>query len=113
MSSIPIHRQTKVKADLDCDVALGVIEKVLANTVNLWCSQMHFMPKKDGMSRRMVYFGPLNRATFHQTYVTESPLVQVSWIPANSFMSCADTWNAYYSTQLDLESSLSWVAIGI
>ena len=37
---VPIHWQDKVFADLERDVALGVLEKVGPNTPVTWCSRM-------------------------------------------------------------------------
>ena len=43
---ITVHGQVTVKADLDSDVALWVIKKILVNIISPWCSQMHVVSKK-------------------------------------------------------------------
>ena len=55
----------KVKADLDRDMALGVLEKVLENTKVRWQSRMDVVSKKDGTCRWTVDLRPLNEATYH------------------------------------------------
>ena len=42
-SPVPVHWVDKVKADLEHDVALGVIERVPVNTPVSWCSRMHMV----------------------------------------------------------------------
>ena len=65
----------KVKANLDRDMALGVLEKVLEKTSVTSQSLMHVVSKKDGTCRQTEDLRPLNEATFHQTHFTEIPLV--------------------------------------
>ena len=52
----PHHWRAQVKADLDRDVALGIIEPVPQNTPTTWCSRMVIVAKKDGTPRRTVDF---------------------------------------------------------
>ena len=66
-----------MKAALERDVALGVIERVPVNTPVTWCSRMHVVGKKDGSCRRTVDLRPLNSATTAQTHLTQSPITQV------------------------------------
>ena len=47
-ATIPIHFKEEVKADLDRDVRLVVLEKVPANTPTKWCSRMVIATKKNG-----------------------------------------------------------------
>ena len=49
---VPLHWHKKVKAGLDRDVAIGVLEKVPAGTPTTWCHKMVCVPKKDGSPRR-------------------------------------------------------------
>ena len=55
---IPLHWQEKVKAGLDRDEAIGVIEKVPSGTPTTWCHRMVVVPKKDNSPT--VNFQPLN-----------------------------------------------------
>ncbi len=67
---VPLHWQDKVKAGLDQDVQLGVIEPVPVGTPVTWCHRMVICPKKDGQPRYTVDFQPLNthhiQSPFHQ-----------------------------------------------
>ena len=44
---VPHHWKRAVKADLDHDVALGIIEPIHQGTPTVWCSRMVVAPKKD------------------------------------------------------------------
>ena len=54
--SVPLHWQKQVKADLDRDIALGVIEPVPVSEPMTWCSRMVITRKKSGGPRRCVDF---------------------------------------------------------
>ena len=101
---IPINWLPTIKAELDKDVRLGVIEPVPENTPVTWCSRMGIVPKKSRDPRRVIDFRPLNKVTKKQSHVVESPFVQASKIPANTWKSCFDAWNGYHSVPLDDES---------
>ena len=60
---VPVHWQKSVKAGLDRDVRLGVIEPVPWGTPTTWCSRMVTVSKKDGTPRRTVDLQPLNAAS--------------------------------------------------
>ena len=72
-STIPAHWLDQVKAELERDIALGVLERVPSNTPTTWCSRMHVVGKKTGEPRRVVDLRPLNAATARQTHTTEPP----------------------------------------
>ena len=95
----------KFTVDLNRDVLLGVLEKMLENTPFTWQSYMHLVPKKDRSCRRTVDLWPLNEATYHQTHLTESPFVQASRIPAGTWKSTVDASNGYHSVPLDKKKS--------
>ena len=94
---IPLHWADQVKADLDRDVALGIIEPVPLNTEVTWCARMIIVPKHDGKPRRTVDFKCLNDASARQTHHTKSPFMLASEVPANTKKSVLDVWNAYHS----------------
>ena len=49
---VPLHWQEEVKAGLDRDVRLGVLEQVPIGTPVTWCHRMVVCPKKNGSLRR-------------------------------------------------------------
>ena len=53
-AAVPIHWTAKVKADLDRDVALNVLEKVGPNEPITWCHRMVICRKHNGDPRRTV-----------------------------------------------------------
>ena len=57
---VPLHWQDTVKAGLDQDVKLGVIEPVPVGEPVTWCHRMVVCPKKNGKPRRTVDFQALN-----------------------------------------------------
>ena len=61
-SQIPVHWQEKVRADIDRDIRLGVLERVRQNTPVTWCSRMHVVAKKNGEPRRVIDLRPVNAA---------------------------------------------------
>ena len=80
---IPIHWQTDVKAGLDQDVALGVIEPVPVGEPVTWCHRMVVCAKKNGKPRRTVDLQALNSHATRETHHTQSPFHQARSIPAN------------------------------
>lgn len=100
---VPIHWQEEVKAGLDRDVRIGVLERVPMGEPVRWCAPMHVCPKKNGKPRRTVDLQALNRAAMRQTHTTESPFHQVSGIPANKLKTVLDCWNGYHSVSLEEE----------
>ena len=93
---VPAHWTAQVKADLDRDVALGIIEPVPLNTVTTWCARMVVVPKQDGSPRRTVDFKALNDASKRQTHHTQTPFLLASQVPAKMKKSTLDVWNAYH-----------------
>merc|ERR1712218_654201 len=82
---IPLHWHKEVKAGLDRDEAIGVIERVPSGSPTTWCHKMVCVPKKDNTPRRTVNFVPLNRYSSRQTHHTMSPFHQAPtrqcWMP--------------------------------
>ena len=102
--NIPVHWEDAVKAQLDRDERLGVIEKVPSDTDTKWCHRMVIVPKKDQTPRRTINFQPLNNVAPRQTHYTAPPFKQVSGIPAGTVKTVIDAWNGYHSVALDRES---------
>ena len=98
---VPHHWKSKVKADLDRDVRLGIIEPVPPGTPTVWCSRMVVVPKKDGTPRRTVDLQALNAATYRLTHHTASPFNQAALVPPHTWKTTLDAWNGYHSMRLD------------
>ncbi len=103
---IPVahHWKKQVKADLDQDERLGIIEKVPQSDVTEWCSRMVVTPKASGKPRRTVDLQQLNKNTIREVHHTPSPFNLVSMIPAGMFKTVLDAWNGYHSLMLSLQS---------
>jgi transposase InsO family protein len=97
---VPIHFQAKVKAGLDRDCALGVLEKVPVGSPTGWCSPMGVHPKKNGEPRRVVDLQALNRVAVRQTHATESPFHQAVGIPKGTYKTVLDAFEGYHSVPL-------------
>ena len=80
---VPIHLRDKVKAQLDEDVRLGVIEKVPIGTETRWQSRMHIVVKPNGEPRRTVDFRHLNKNCRRENESLVSPFKQARLIPAS------------------------------
>jgi hypothetical protein len=101
---IPHHWKAEVKAGLDRDVRLGIIEPVPPGTPTPTpspsCARMVVVPKKDGSARRTVDLQHLNAATYRITHHTPSPFNQASLVPPHTRKTILDAWNGYHSLQL-------------
>ena len=82
---VPHHWKKKVKANLDRDVRLGIIEPVPQGTPTTWCSRMVVASKKSGEPRRTVDLQKLNDATLRETHHTTTPFNIVSVIPRKTY----------------------------
>ena len=102
-ATVPVHWQEKVKADLERDCRLGVLEKVSPNTPVSWCSRMVVTAKSDGSPRRTVDLQPLNRSAVRQTHHTQSPFHLAEQIPQRTWKTVSDAWNGYHSVPLSEE----------
>lgn len=98
---VPVHWQDEVKAGLDRDIRLGVIEAVPVGTPVTWCHRMVVCPKKSGKPRRTVDLQPLNRYAVRETHHTQSPFHQARAVPPNTCKTTFDAWNGYHSIALD------------
>ena len=97
---VPIHWQGEVKAGIDSDVKLGVLEKVPVGEPTDWCSRMVVVSKKDGKPRRTVDFQALNKFCVRQTHSVKAPFHQAMAIPSGTWKTCLDAWNGYHSIPL-------------
>ena len=97
---VPIHWQESVKAGLDRDVKLGVIEPVPWGTPTTWCSRMVVVAKQDGTPRRTVDLQSLNAVSARQTHHTVSPFNQAALVPHNTKKTVCDAWNGYHSVPI-------------
>ena len=97
---IPAHWVHDVKAGIDRDIALGVIEPVPVNTPDTWTSRMVITAKHDGSPRRVVDYQPINQFAPRQTHHTPSPWNIVSTIPAGKVKSVVDCFHGYHSVPI-------------
>ena len=97
---VPAHWEEKVKADIDRDVALGVLEPVPTNVEMTWCHRMVICRKHNGDPRRTIDLQPLNDASIRQCHPTAPPLQQASTVPHNQKKSVLDCWNGYHSVSI-------------
>ena len=99
-SSIPRHWTDAVKAGLDRDERLGVIERVAVNEPVTWTSRMVVTPKSDGSPRRVIDFQSVNKYTPRQTHHTRSPWAIASSVPAGKVKTVLDNWHGYHSVPI-------------
>lgn len=100
---VPVHWQKTVKAGLDRDVELGVIEPVPWGTPTTWCFRMVTVGKKNGEPRRTVDLQPLNAVSSRQTHHTVSPFNQALSVPHNTKKTVCDAWNGFHSVPIRKE----------
>ncbi len=97
---VPLHWQEEVKAGLNQDVALGVLEPVPVGEPVTWCHRMVICAKKNGKPRRTVDFQALNLHATRETHHTQSPFHQVRSVPHDKKKTVFDCWNGYHSIPL-------------
>ena len=97
---VPIHWQEDVKAGLDQDCRLGVIEEVPPSTPVTWCHRMVITAKKNGKPRRTVDFQALNTHASRETHHTQSPFHQARAVPRRTKKTVCDAWNGYHAVPL-------------
>ena len=97
---VPLHWRADVKAGLDRDVLLGVIEPVPVGEPVTWCHRMVVCAKKDGKPRRTVDFQRLNKHAIRETHHTQPPFHQARSVPQHTKKSVFDAWNGYHSVAL-------------
>ena len=100
---VPLHWQETVKAGLDRDVQLGVIEPVPVGEPVTWCHRMVVCAKKDGEPRRTVDLQSLNAHATRETHHTQSPFHQAHSVPQGTKKTVFDCWNGYHSVPLHKE----------
>jgi hypothetical protein len=97
---VPIHWREEVKAGLDRDVSLGVIEPVPIGTPVTYCHRMVICAKKNGKPRRTVDMQALNVNATRETHHTPSPFQLARSVPSNTMKTVSDAWNGYHSVPL-------------
>ena len=97
---VPLHWHDEVKAGLDQDVRLGVLEEVPIGEPVTWCHRMVVCPKKNGQPRRTIDFQSLNAHAVRETHHTPSPFLQARSVPPGTIKSVLDAWNGYHSVPL-------------
>jgi hypothetical protein len=97
---VPIHWRDAVKAGLDQDVRLGVIEPVPIGEPVTWCHRMVVCAKKSGQPRRTVDLQALNAHATRETHHTPSPFHQARSVPHGKKKTVFDAWNGYHSVPL-------------
>ena len=99
-ATVPVHWREQVKAQLDQDEALGIIEKVPPGVPTKWQARMHVVPKHDGTPRRTVDMRPLNTNCVSETQLIVPPYKQARIVPAGTWRTVTDAWNGYHSVPL-------------
>ena len=99
-ASIPLHWQDQVRAELERDEALGVVERVPLGEPVEWCHRMVVTRKPDGSPRRTVDLSPLNKHCKRETHNSESPFTLARRIPRKTWKTVVDAWNRFHSAPL-------------
>ena len=101
---VPLHWKEQAKADLDRDVANGILEPVPVGDPAIWCSPMIIVEKSEGRLRRTIDFQKLNSQCIRETHHVESPFKLASQIPAKKKKTVLDATDGYHAIPLDDES---------
>ena len=101
---IPVHWKEQAKADIERDIADGIIEPVPVGDPTIWCSPMIIVEKSEGRLRRTVDYQRLNSQCLRETHHVESPFRLASQIPANKKKTVLDATDGYHAIPLDDKS---------
>ena len=82
-AAVPLHLRKAVQADINADVAKGVLEKVPYGTPDTWCTRMVITLKKSGKPRRTIDLSALSKACIRETHHTRSPTKVARTVPAS------------------------------
>ena len=100
---VPLHWRDPVKAGLDHDVQMGVLEPVPIGEPVTWCHRMVVCAKQNGKPRRTVDFQALNVHATRETHHTLSPFHQARSVPHGKKKTVLDAWNGYHNVPLRKE----------
>ena len=102
---VPLHWQEEVKAGLDRDVALGVLEPVPIGEPVTWGNWMVVCAKKNGQPRGMVDQEALNQHATRETHHTQSPFHLARSVPNKKEKSIFDCRNGCHSAAIHPDDS--------
>ena len=97
---IPLHWQEKVKAQIDGNVRMGLMEPVPIGEPVTWSHQLVVAERKNGEPRLTVDLQALNAHAIRETHHTQSPFNLARAIPHNHVKTAFDCWNGYHSVPL-------------
>ena len=100
---VPLHWQDQVKAGLDQDVKLGVLEQVPIGEPVTWCHRMDVCAKPNGKPWRTIDFQTLNAHAKRETHHTPSPFHQARSVPHGKKKTVLDAWNGHHSLPIRKE----------
>ena len=98
---IPINLKAAVKADLDCDVRLGILEKVDVNSPVRCLSRTIVTLQKYSTPLRIIDYKRLNDAILRQTSVILSPFFCDSMCPPWKKKTLLDGYNSVIFEEVD------------
>ena len=96
---VPIHWRSDVKAGLDQDCSMGVIEEVSTGTPVTWCHRMVIGAKKNGKPRRTVDLQALNASATRET-TPRDPFTKRDRCLMEQKKTVCDAWNGYHAVPL-------------
>ena len=103
-TSIPLHCQKDVEADLLQDVQLGVLERVpKGKPTPKFCFNMVITRKSNGKPRRTIDMSPLNKQSRREMHSTKAPFHLARSVPHNTWKSVLDAWNGFHSQEIHEE----------
>ena len=89
-----------MKAGLDQDCKMGVIEAVPVCTPVTLCHRMVVCAKKNGKPRRTADLQALNAYATRETHHTQIPFHQARSVPHGTKKTVCDAWNGYHAVPL-------------
>ena len=103
-ATVPVHWQEAVKAQLDRDVEMGVLERVPPNEPTEWQHRMVVVRKTNGSPRRTVDMKSLNEASIRQSHPQLPPYQKAMLVPENTYKTVTDAWEGFHGIPLEHNS---------
>ena len=110
---VPINWCDDVKAGVDQDCKMGVIEWVQVGTHVTWCHRMVVCAKKNGNPRRTVDLHALNAYATRETHHTQRPFHQARSVPQGTKKTACDASNGYHAVPLHADDKHFTTVIGV
>ena len=98
---VPLNFRAQVKADIEADVMKGILERVLVDELDYWCSRVVIQEKKNGKARRTVDLSYLCKHGLEESHTTSIAAIIAKRITGNKLKSKLECVNSCHGINLE------------